>query len=389
VTIALNSRLASMPSSASLRMASLARQLQAQGATIHSFASGEPDFDTPSPIKDAAIKALQRGETKYAPNAGLPGLRKAIVDKLARDNGLKYEVDQVLVSNGAKQSIFNVIVALCNPGDEVIIPAPYGVSYPEMVRVAGGTPVIVSGREALGFKVTPAQLEQSITPRSRAVVLNSPCDPSGVVYGEAELRALAAVAVKHGLVIVADEIYEKILYEDARHVSIASFDAETYAQTVTVNGFSKAYAMAGWRLGYLAGPQPLVNAIDALQSHSTSGPNTFAMHGGVAALTGDESFIRDMVKAFAERRAYLYERLTGIPGFTCVKPMGAFYMLPNISSFGLDSVTFAERLLASEGVAVVPGQAFGADANIRLSFACSMQTIELGANGIERFVASL
>ncbi len=387
--IVLNTRIASIPPSASLSVAAKAKQLQAQGRQIHSFAAGEPDFDTPAHIKDAAIKALLKGETKYAPNTGLPALRTAIVEKLARDNGLTYKPEQVMVSNGAKQSIFNIVMALCNPGDEFIIPSPYWLSYPEMVRIAGGEPVFVACDEALGFKLTPAQLEAAITPRTRAVFMNSPSNPIGVVYSEAELRALAAVAVRHGLLIIADEIYEKILYDDARHVSIAGFDAETYAHTITVNGFSKAYSMPGWRLGYLAGPLPLIKAMDALQSHSTSGPNTFAMYGGVAALTGDESFIRDMVKAFAERRAYLYERLTAIKGITCVKPMGAFYMLPNISRCGLDSVTFSERLLEREGVAVVPGEAFGADANIRLSYACGMATIEQGVNGIERFVNSL
>lgn len=388
-TLPINRRIASIPPSASLRVAATAKQLQSQGRKVFSFGAGEPDFDTPEHIKDAAIKALLKGETKYAPNAGIPALRKAIVDKFKRDNSLSYEQDQILVSNGAKHSIFNIVVAICNDGDEVIIPSPYWLSYPEMVRIAGGTPVFVPCREDLDFKMTPAQLEAAITSRSVAVILNSPSNPIGVVYSEAELRALAAVAVKHGLLIISDEIYEKIVYDGARHVSIASFDSETYAHTVTVNGFSKAYSMTGWRLGYLAGPKPLVKAMDALQSHSTSGPNTFAMFGAVAALTGDDSFIHKMVKAFDERRTYLYDRLVAIKGVTCVKPTGAFYVLPNISSFGLDSVTFSERLLESEGVAVVPGEAFGSDPNIRLSYACSMETIEQGVNGIERFIRSL
>ncbi|MDA0578261.1 MAG: pyridoxal phosphate-dependent aminotransferase [Verrucomicrobia bacterium] len=385
----MNTRIASIPPSASLAVAAKAGKLKAEGRTIYSFGAGEPDFDTPEHIKQAAIAALQKGETKYAPNAGIPALRKAICEKFKRDNGLAYEPDQVLVSNGAKHSIYNIIAALCNEGDEVIIPAPFWLSYPEMARIVGAVPVFVHGREDRDFKITPAELEKVVTPRSRVLVMNSPSNPIGIVYTEAELRAIAAVAVKHDLWIIADEIYEKIVYDGATHASIASFNAETYAKTITVNGFSKAYSMTGWRLGYLAGPKPLVKAMDALQSHSTSGPNTFAMFGAVAGLLGDDSFIKKMVDAFTERRAYLYQRLTSIPGVTCVKPMGAFYMLPNVSSFGLDSVKFSELLLEREGVAVVPGEAFGCDANIRLSYACSMANIEKGADGLERFVKSL
>jgi aspartate aminotransferase len=280
-------------------------------------------------------------------------------------------------------------MALCRSGDEVVIPSPYWLSYPEMVRVAGGTPVFVPCRQEDGFCMSPEQFAGAITDRTRAVVINSPSNPIGNAYDAEALRALAEIAVEKGITIVSDEIYEKIVYDGFQHTSVGSLSPEIFAQTVTANGFSKTYSMTGWRLGYFAGPVPVVKAAIALQSHSTSGANTFAQYGALEALRGPQACVGEMAQAFAERRELLYARLTGIQGVTCVKPQGAFYMFPNVSAFGLDSVTFAERLLEEHGVAMVPGAPFGADGHVRLSYACSLETIEKGMDGMERFMASL
>ncbi len=385
----INDRISSIAPSVTLGVTSRANAMKADGKKVYSFAAGEPDFDTPDHIKSAAVKALAEGKTKYAPVIGMPALRLAIAEKLVRENGVSYEAGQVVVSDGAKHSLFNVFAAICRDGDEVIIPAPYWLSYPEMVNIAGGKPVVVQGKEGDGFKISPSDLKSAITEKTKAVVINSPSNPTGIVYSAEELEALANVAVEHGLYIVSDEIYEKIIYEGIQHVSIGSFSREIFDHTITVNGFSKAYSMTGWRLGYCAGPAEIIKAVGALQSHSTSGANTFAQYGALAALTGSQDCVVRMVEAFTERRAYLYDRLMAIDGITCVKPMGAFYMLPNVSSFGLGSVVFAERLLESCGVAVVPGAPFGVDGHVRLSYACGMDTIKDGMDKFEGFVKSL
>ena len=385
----LNRRISAIPPSATLKITARAKQMAAEGRQVCNFAAGEPDFDTPEPIKRAAAEALASGKTKYAPTPGLPDLRAAIAAKFERDNGLIYTPEQVVVSNGGKHSLFNIMMAICDEGAEVIIPAPYWLSYPEMVKVAGGVPVAVACPEANGFKLTPDALAAAITPRTRAMVLNSPSNPIGVVYTREEMTALAEVAVKSDILIVSDEIYEKLIYDGVEHVSVGSLSDEVFEHVITVNGFSKAFSMTGWRLGYFAGPSEVVKAVGAFQSHSTSGANTFAQWGALAALKLTDEDIAPMVAAFAERRASLYERLTAIDGVTCVKPMGAFYALPNISSFGLDSLTFTERLLDEQGVAAVPGAPFGADAHIRLSYACSLDTINEGIDKLEAFVASL
>lgn len=385
----LNRRISAIPPSATLKITARAKQMAAEGRQVCNFAAGEPDFDTPEPIKRAAAEALASGKTKYAPTPGLPDLRAAIAAKFERDNGLIYTPEQVVVSNGGKHSLFNIMMAICDEGAEVIIPAPYWLSYPEMVKVAGGVPVAVACPEANGFKLTPDALAAAITPRTRAMVLNSPSNPIGVVYTREEMTALAEVAVKSDILIVSDEIYEKLIYDGVEHVSVGSLSDEVFEHVITVNGFSKAFSMTGWRLGYFAGPSEVVKAVGAFQSHSTSGANTFAQWGALAALKLTDEDLAPMVVAFAERRASLYERLTAIDGVTCVKPMGAFYALPNISSFGLDSLTFTERLLDEQGVAAVPGAPFGADAHIRLSYACSLDTINEGIDKLEAFVASL
>jgi aspartate aminotransferase len=385
----LNPRVAAIAPSVTLAVDAKAKAMQAAGQSVCGFGAGEPDFDTPDHIKEACLKALKEGKTKYAPNAGLPDLLAAISEKLKQENGIAYGTDQILVSNGAKHSLYNIFMTLLRDGDEVLLPAPYWVSYLEMIRMAGGVPVLVTADETQDLKVTPAQLRKAVTSRTRLLVLNSPSNPTGAVYSEAELRALAAVAVEHNLTIVSDEIYERMCYDGAKPFSVASIGPEVYNRTITVNGFSKPYAMTGWRLGYAAGPKAVIGAAGALQSHSTSAPNTFAMYGAVAALRGPQECVTRMVAAFDERRHYLYGRLQAMPGVACAKPSGAFYMFPNIKAFGLDSLTFSARLLESEKVAVVPGAAFGADANIRLSYACSMANIREGMDRLERFLKGL
>ena len=385
----LNERVGAIPPSATLAITSRAKQMKTEGRTIFGFAAGEPDFDSPEEVKQACARALAEGQTKYAPTPGTPALREAIARKLNEENGLAYDPGQVVVSNGAKHSLFNTFVALCREGDEVIIPAPYWLSYPEMVRVAGGRPVFVPCPEDEGLKLAPPRFEAAITDRTVAVVLNSPGNPTGVVYSRAELEALADVALRHGLFIVADEIYEKVLYDGQNHFSVGGISEEVLARTVTINGFSKSYAMTGWRIGYLAAPPDMAKAVSALQSHSTSGVNTFAQAGAVAALGLPPDRLKPMQEAFAARREVLYEGLISIAGVQCVKPMGAFYMLPNIRSFGIGSTEFAGRLLEEEGVALVPGVPFGAEGFVRLSYACSMENIEQGVAALRRFIASL
>jgi aspartate aminotransferase len=385
----LANRATTLTPSLTLAIDAKAKKLKAEGVDVCGFGAGEPDIDTPQHIKDAAAAALAAGFTKYTPSSGTPELRAAIAEKLQKENGLHYEASQVIVNCGAKHSCYNAILATCQAGDEVIIPAPFWLSYPEMVKLADATPVIVETTEANGFKITPDQFRDAMTPATKMIILNSPGNPTGSVYSEEELRALAEVAMEEDILMLSDEIYEKITYDGTPFVSLASLAPAINDLTITVNGFSKAYSMTGWRLGYIAAPKPIAAAIDSIQSHSTSNPTSFAQKGALAALKGDQSFIAEMVKTFAERRAYMYDRLTKIPGVTCVKPMGAFYMLPNISSFGLDSTTFCERLLDQQKVACVPGAAFGTDAHMRLSYACSMENITKGLDRIEAFCAGL
>jgi aspartate aminotransferase len=382
-------RATTLTPSLTLAIDAKAKKLKAEGVDVCGFGAGEPDFDTPQFIKDAAAQALAAGFTKYTPSSGIPELRDAIAGKLKNENGLDYKRSQIIVNCGAKHSCYNVILATCQAGDEVIIPAPYWLSYPEMAKLADASPVIVETTEASGFKISPEQFRDAMTPATKLIILNSPGNPTGSVYSREELQALAEVALEEDILMLSDEIYEKITYDGVQPVSLASLGKEVYDLTITVNGFSKAYAMTGWRLGYVAAPDPIAAAIDSIQSHSTSNPTSFAQKGALAGLKGDQSFIGEMVKAFAERRAYMYDRLTKIPGVTCVKPMGAFYMLPNISSFGLNATDFASKLLDDQKVALVPGIAFGSDAHVRLSYACSMENIQKGLDRIEAFCASL
>ncbi|HWL52762.1 MAG TPA: pyridoxal phosphate-dependent aminotransferase [Chthoniobacteraceae bacterium] len=385
----LASRATILTPSLTLSIDSKAKAMKAEGIDVCSFGAGEPDFDTPDHIKAAAMASLDGGFTKYTPSSGTPELRQAISEKFHNDNGLDYKPSQVIVSNGAKHSCFNVILATIEPGDEVIIPAPYWLSYPEMVRLAGGEPVFVETTEESGWKITPEQFENAMTPRTKMIIINTPGNPTGAVYTREELTGLAAVAEEEGILILADEIYEKLTYDGAQHVSIASLSPEVYDLTVTVNGFSKAYAMTGWRLGYIGAPEPIAKAIDSMQSHSTSNPCSFAQKGGLAALKGDQQQVADMREEFEMRRNYMFQRFSEINGISVVKPQGAFYMLVNISRLLLTSQNFSDRLLSKANVAVVPGIAFGDDRTIRFSYATSMDVIKNGLDRFEEFCRTL
>jgi aspartate aminotransferase len=385
----LSSTAVQLTPSLTLAIDSKAKAMRAEGIDVCGFGAGEPDFDTPEHIKEAAIKALQEGFTKYTPSAGLPELRTAISEKFSKDNGIDYKPNQVIVSNGAKQSCFNAILACCEPGDEVIIPAPYWLSYPDMVKLVGAEPVIVQTKASNAYKMTAEEFENAMTPRTKMVIINSPGNPTGSVYTREELEALVEVALTEDIFILSDEIYEKLIYDDASHVSVASLSKEAYDLTITVNGFSKAYAMTGWRLGYLGAPESIAKVIDSLQSHSTSGPNSFAQKGAVAALKGSQQCVTDMRDEFNVRREYMYERLAAIPNVSTVKPLGAFYMLADISKFGLSSTNFADRLLSKAEVAVVPGVAFGDDKTVRLSYATDLETIKTGLDRIEQFCRTI
>jgi aspartate aminotransferase len=385
----ISERAAQLTPSLTLSIDSKAKAMKAEGIDVCGFGAGEPDFDTPEHIKTAAIAALQAGFTKYTPSAGIPELRQAIAEKLAADNGLTYRAGQVIVSNGAKHSCYNAILATCQPGDEVIIPAPYWVSYPDMVRLVGAEPVIVPTMERNNWKMRAEDFENAMTPRTKMLIMNSPCNPTGSVYTQEELEAIVEVARGEDIYILSDEIYEKLVYDDAKHVSIASLSKEAYDLTITVNGFSKSYAMTGWRLGYLAAPEALAKAVDSIQSHTTANPSSFSQRGALAALKGDQQSVADMREEFDMRRNYMLDRLSKIPNVTAVKPQGAFYVLVNVSQLGLTSQNFADRLLSKSNVAVVPGAAFGDDRTIRLSYATSIDIIKKGLDRFQDFCRTL
>src|SRR3954466_35438 len=385
----ISARAAQLSPSLTLSIDSKAKAMRAEGIDVCGFGAGEPDFDTPEHIKQAAIVALESGFTKYTPSAGLPELRQAISEKLEADNQLSYRPSQVVVSSGAKHSCYNAILATCQPGDEVLIPSPYWVSYPDMVRLAGAEPVIVQTSERNGWKMRASDFENAMTPRTKMLILNTPGNPSGSVYTREELEGIVEVAAEEDIYILSDEIYEKLVYDDVKHVSVASLSKEAYDLTITVNGFSKAYAMTGWRLGYLAGPEAVAKAVDNIQSHSTSHPASFVQRAGIAALKGDQQPLSDMREEFDMRRNYMFDRISKIPNVTAVKPQGAFYVLVNISQLGLTSQNFADRLLSKANVAVIPGAAFGDDRTIRLSYATSIDIIKKGLDRFQDFCRTL
>ncbi|MBF2077033.1 MAG: pyridoxal phosphate-dependent aminotransferase [Synechococcales cyanobacterium T60_A2020_003] len=385
----LTARVQQVPASITLAISAKAKAMKAEGIDVCSFSAGEPDFDTPKHICEAAKKALDEGKTRYGPAAGEPKLREAIAQKLKADDNLEYAPENIIVTNGGKHSLFNLMMALIETGDEVIIPAPYWLSYPEMVKLAEGTPVIVNTDASTGLKITPAQLRQAITPRTKLLILNSPSNPSGMVYTPDEIRALAEVIVETGIWVVSDEIYSKILYDDAQHLSIGAVSPAVFDRTIISSGFAKAYAMTGWRIGFLAGPLELIKAASRIQGHSTSNVCTFAQYGAIAACEGPQDCVQTMLDAFSKRRVVMYDALNSIPGLSCPKPDGAFYMFTNISKTGMTSMEFCNALLEQQQVAAIPGVAFGVDDHIRLSYATDLDTIQKGMDRLASFVAPL
>lgn len=370
-----------------------AKELKAAGEDVCGFGAGEPDFDTPEFIKEACAKALAEGKTKYAPAPGIPDLRAAIAEKYIRDNKIEgVEAAQVVVSPGGKYSCTLAIMAVVSPGDEVIIPAPFWVSYPEMVKLAGGTPKTIFAGKDSEFKITPAQLKEAITPKTRMVVINSPSNPTGTVYTREELEALTQVALEAGIYIMSDEIYEYLLYDGVEHVSPASFSKEAAASVITVAGFSKTFSMTGWRLGTLMAPAPIAKAVGSIQSQTSSNATTFAQYGALAAMQQwDKSMeaVKGMLEVFDRRRLFLLEGLQAIDGIECARAQGAFYLFPKMDSFGLSAHDFAAKVLEEEKVAVVPGEGFGAPGYMRLSYATSDEVIEKGLNRLARFCSKL
>ncbi len=389
--------------SPTLAITAKANTLKAQGRDVISFGAGEPDFDTPQNVKDAAVAALAKGDTKYTPSSGTVALKDAIAAKLKRDNALTYSRNEIIVSCGAKHSIYNLMQALLDPGDEVVIPAPYWVSYPEQVKLAGGIPVVVTADESTGFLSTAAQIEAVLTPQTKMVIVNSPSNPTGAVYTPAALREIAELCTGRGVYLMSDEIYEKILYAGSEFVSPASFSDDIKKLTITINGFSKAHSMTGWRLGYAAADLDIVAAMSKIQDQSTSNPTSIAQAAGVEALNGPQDSVETMRQAFGERRDWIVPALNAIPGMECATPGGAFYVFPNVSAlYGRSwmpdgdaprtiggSDDFAAYLLEKYEVAVIPGSGFGADANIRLSYAASLANIQKGVARIADAVAAL
>lgn len=393
----LSKKVANAEASQTLALTALAKKLKSEGVDVVSLTAGEPDFPTPRHIKDAAVKAIEENFTKYTVNAGIPELRTAIVNKLKKDNNVPADASQILVSNGAKHSIFNALQAICNKNDEVIIPAPYWVSYPEMVKLVDAVPVILKTTEKTDFKISAAQLKKAVTKKTKALILCSPSNPTGSVYTPDELKEIAKVIQKSGIFVIADEIYEKVIYDGAVHFSLGSIP-EIKDQVITVNGVSKAYSMTGWRIGFLAAAQAVVDAAEKVQSQVTSGPNSIAQKAATAAFAGSDDEVQKMTAEFKKRRDYIHAAMTAIPGVTSTMPGGAFYLFPNVSAFygksynGFkvrNSDDMAQFLIKEAQVVTVPGSGFGANNNIRLSYACSMQELEKAASRMKDALAKL
>lgn len=384
--------------SLTLAITAKSKKMKEDGIDVISFSAGEPDFNTPDYIIEAAKVALDKGMTKYTPSSGTLNLRKAICEKLKKDNNLDYSPNQIVVSNGAKHSLYNAMQAIVNPGDEVIIPAPYWLTYPELVKLSDGIPVAVNTCEKNGFKLTAEELEKAITPKTKALIFNSPSNPTGSVYSKAEITALAKVIEKAGIYVISDEIYEKLVYDGTQHYSIAECSPKLYEKTVIVNGVSKTYAMTGWRIGYTASNKEIANAIDNMQSHTTSNANSIAQYATQVALSSEKGneFLRVMQDAFTKRRQFMLERIKAMSIVSCVEPHGAFYVMMKVSGLfnkAIDGKVMktaqdvAELMLDKVNVAVIPGESFGADEYIRLSYAISEKDIKTGLDSIEKFVA--
>ncbi len=394
----ISKKYSSISASPTLAIDSKFKQMKADGMNVVGFGAGEPDFDTPQFIKDAAIKAINDGMTKYTPASGTIALKKAVCDKFKRHNNLDYTPDQIVISNGAKHSLVNALGAILNPGDEVIIPAPFWVSYTEMVKLRDGVPVIVQATEEENFLCSPEKIENAITDKTRAIIINSPSNPTGMVYDEESLKKIADIAVKHNIYVISDEIYEHLIYDGKKHVSIASFNEEIKNLTIIINGVSKTYAMTGWRIGFTASNKEIAKVMGNVQSHETSNPNSIAQEASRAALEGSEDELHAMVDEFSKRRLHMVDRISKIPGVSCLKPEGAFYVMMNIKSLYGKSCNgtvinsaddFAQCFLDEKLVAVVPGTAFYADGYVRWSYATSLENINEGMDRLEEFISTL
>ncbi|SHF03429.1 aspartate aminotransferase [Caldanaerobius fijiensis DSM 17918] len=383
--------------SSTLAITALANQLKAKGVNVIGFGAGEPDFDTPDYIKEAAIKAIKDGRTKYTPVSGIPELKEAIINKFKIDNNLEYKTSQVLVSNGAKHSLYNAMQALCNPGDEVLIPTPYWVTYPELVKMADATPVFVRCDHTKDFRLDLDDLKAKISPKTKAIIINSPNNPTGAVYPQEDLEEIAKLAIAHDFYIISDEIYEELIYDGRKHISIASLDREVKDHTIVVNGVSKAYSMTGWRIGYAAGPEEVIKVMTNIQSHATSNPNSIAQYASLAALRGNKDDVYMMRDEFELRRNYMVQRINNIKYLSCNMPHGAFYIMMNIQELKgkviegnviNSSEDVTKLLLEKANVAVVPGDGFGTDDFVRLSYATSIKNIKNGLDRIEAFISS-
>lgn len=391
MTLKLANRVMALTPSSTLAITAKAKELKEKGEDVIGLGAGEPDYNTPQNILDAAVRSMNEGHTKYTPSAGLPALKKAIIAKLEMDQGLSFKPNEIIVGNGAKHILYTLFQVLLNEGDEVIIPTPYWVSYPEQVKLAGGVPVYVEGLESNSFKITPEQLVNAITDRTKAVIINSPSNPTGVIYSAEELAELGKVCLEQNILIVSDEIYEKLVYGNHKHVSIAQLSPELKEQTIVINGVSKSHSMTGWRIGYAAGNKEIVEAMTNLASHSTSNPTTTAQYATIEAYNGTQEPVEEMRRAFEQRLESIFEKLIAIPGFSCVKPQGAFYLYPNVKQAAEmtgyhDVDAFVEALLVEAKVAVIPGSGFGTPDNIRLSYATSLDLLEKAVTRIHQFV---
>ena len=391
----LSERSQKVNASMTLALSAKAGQMKADGHDVVSFGAGEPDFNTPEHIAEAGKEAIDKGFTKYTAAAGTKDLKEAVQKKFKKDNGLDYDLDQIIISNGAKHSLFNTFQTILNPGDEVIISRPYWVSYPETVKLGGGVPVYVDAEEENDFKMKIEDLKKAVTDKTKALILNSPNNPTGCVYSREELKEIADLAVKEDFFVVSDEIYEELIYGDAEHVSIASFGEEIKERTIVINGMSKAYAMTGWRIGFAAGPKEIVDIMSNIQSHATSNPNSIAQYASTVGLNESKKVTKEMVKAFKERRNYMVKTINDMAKVSCKKPEGAFYVMMNIENLigkkyegkEIDgSMTFADILLEESKVAVIPGKAFGNDKFVRLSYATSLEDIKRGLERVKEFV---
>ncbi|GLY09768.1 pyridoxal phosphate-dependent aminotransferase [Pseudobacillus badius] len=393
MNVQLAQRVKALTPSTTLAITAKAKEMKAQGIDVIGLGAGEPDFNTPDHIIEAAYESLKKGQTKYTPSGGLPELKDAIIGKFEKDQGISYKRSEIIVTTGAKHALYTLFQVILDEGDEVIIPTPYWVSYPEQVKLADGTPVYIEGKEENNFKITPEQLHAAITPKTKAVIINSPSNPTGMLYSKGELEALGEVALKHNIWIISDEIYEKLIYGTNKHVSIAELSPALKEQTIIINGVSKSHSMTGWRIGYAAGNEQVIKAMTDLASHSTSNPTAVSQYGSIAAYEGTQEPVEEMRKAFEERLNIVHSKLNEIPGVSCLKPQGAFYLFPNVKKAALltgfnDVDGFVKALLEEAKVAVIPGSGFGAPDNIRLSYATSLELLEAAVARIADFVNS-